>query len=191
MEQESSATLRERQVPQFIQDDKLYVPLQSFCEASGMPSPLFLLQLVDQIDDIKVPDFVSLSDGMSGEGGQVPINGKCCQLHLIMNRLGFSMRKFCLSERAAHFFKAALALFVLGQNIVPGGGHAVEFKSLQKGHELSFFMHTLLLTCSARRHSVHNQRWAAASGKAALALPQPPGQDWFAAGRGCSGGRRR
>src|SRR5260363_353563 len=118
--------------------------------------------------------------GFEVEGGQVPINGKCCQLHLIMNRLGFSMRKFCLSERAAHFFKAALALFVLGQNIVPGGGHAVEFKSLQKGHELSFFMHTLLLTCSARRHRVHNQRWAAASGKAALALPQPPGQDWFA-----------
>src|SRR5260364_459540 len=70
----------------------------------------------------------------------------------------------------------------------PGGGHAVEFKSLQKGHELSFFKHTLMLTCSERRHSVHNQRWAATSGKAALALPQPPGQDWFAAGRGCSGG---
>src|SRR5260363_80829 len=129
--------------------------------------------------------------GFEVEGGQVPINGKCCQLHLIMNRLGFSMRKFCLSERAAHFFKAALALFVLGPNIVPGGGHAVEFKSLQKGHELSLFMHTLLLTCSARRHSVHNERWAAASGKAAVELPQPPGQDWFAAGRGCSGGRRR
>lgn len=80
MEQESSATLRERQVPQFIQDDKLYVPLQSFCEASGMPSPLFLLQLVDQIDDIKVPDFVSLSDGMSGDGdGKIGLAGAADQ----------------------------------------------------------------------------------------------------------------
>src|SRR5260363_298954 len=69
MEQESSATLRERQVPQFIQDDKLYVPLQSFCEASGVPSPLFLLQLVGQIGDVRVPDFVSLSVGVGGDGG--------------------------------------------------------------------------------------------------------------------------
>lgn len=70
MEEQGAPVLRKGEITQFIQDDQVYVPSESFSELTGTPEQFFLLQAIGEIDDIKIAGFVSLLDSLSSDGNR-------------------------------------------------------------------------------------------------------------------------
>ena len=75
MEQQLPTRLREWQVAEFVEDDKV-LPIQIIGQPPLASGPAFGLQLVDQIDDIEEPTARTITDaGPSNGDGKVALPG--------------------------------------------------------------------------------------------------------------------